>query len=105
MVIYFTINVHTSTYSNNYCWKPFSIKKNGYKTVMENPIIDVSIHLYRTSEQGYRGKEEYEIWEYGEIDVILILGATPSSSSPECLRFFYLGYFSPVSSDSVRVPD
>ena len=36
---------------------------------MDSPIID--IHLYRTSEQGHRGKEEYEIWEYGEKDVAL----------------------------------
>ncbi len=34
-------------------------------------IIDVHIHIYRTSEQGHRGKEEYEIWEYGERDVTL----------------------------------
>jgi len=34
-------------------------------------IIDIHIHLYRTSEQGHRGKEEYEIWEYGEKDVTL----------------------------------
>jgi predicted TIM-barrel fold metal-dependent hydrolase len=34
-------------------------------------IIDVHIHLYRTNEQGHRGKEEYEIWEYGEKKVQL----------------------------------
>ncbi len=38
---------------------------------MDFPIIDVHIHIYRTSEQGHRGKEEYEIWEYGEWDVTL----------------------------------
>lgn len=34
-------------------------------------IIDVHLHLYRTSEQGHRGKDEYEIWEYGEKEVQL----------------------------------
>ncbi len=38
---------------------------------MDSPIIDIHIHLYRTSEQGHRGKEEYEIGEYGEKDVTL----------------------------------
>ena len=38
---------------------------------MDSEIIDAHIHLYRTSEQGHRGKEEYEIWEYGEKDVTL----------------------------------
>ena len=38
---------------------------------METPIIDIHIHLYRTSKQGHRGKERYEIWEYGEKDVTL----------------------------------
>ena len=38
---------------------------------MDSPIIDIHIHLYRTSEQGHRGKEEYEIWEYGDKEVPL----------------------------------
>ena len=38
---------------------------------MSSGIIDIHIHLYRTSEQGHRGKEEYEIWEYGPKDVTL----------------------------------
>lgn len=38
---------------------------------MDSPIIDVHVHLYRTSELGHRGKEDYEIWEFGEKDVTL----------------------------------
>lgn len=38
---------------------------------MDSPVIDIHIHIYRTSEQGHLGKEEYEIWEYGEKDVTL----------------------------------
>ncbi len=41
---------------------------------MDFPIIDTHIHLYRTSKQGHRSKEEYEIWEYHEKDATLILG-------------------------------
>lgn len=47
---------------------------------MSAKIIDAHIHLYRTSEQGHRGKEEYEIWEYGEKDVTLILGGNALES-------------------------
>ncbi|MCW3988999.1 MAG: hypothetical protein NWE88_02860 [Candidatus Bathyarchaeota archaeon] len=41
---------------------------------MSTEIVDAHIHLYRTSDQGHREKEEYEIWEYGEKDVPLIIG-------------------------------
>ncbi len=41
---------------------------------MDSPIIEFHIHLYGTSEQGHRGKDEYEIGEYGEKGVTLILG-------------------------------
>ena len=48
---------------------------------MDSPIIDIHIHLYRTSEQGHRGKEEYEIWEYGEKDVALSrFGGSPEEA-------------------------
>jgi len=48
---------------------------------MDDRIIDIHIHLYRTSEQGHRGKEEYEIWEYGEKDVTLSrFGGTPEEA-------------------------
>ena len=48
---------------------------------MDSPIIDVHIHIYRTSEQGHRGKEEYEIWEYGEKDVPLSrFGGSPEEA-------------------------
>ena len=48
---------------------------------MDSPIIDIHIHLYRTSEQGHRGKEEYEIWEYGEKDVPLSrFGGSPEEA-------------------------
>jgi len=48
---------------------------------METPIIDIHIHLYRTSEQGHRGKKEYEIWEYGEKDVTLSrFGGSPEEA-------------------------
>jgi predicted TIM-barrel fold metal-dependent hydrolase len=48
---------------------------------MDSPIIDIHIHLYRTSEQGHRGKEEYEIWEYGKKDVALSrFGGSPKEA-------------------------
>jgi len=48
---------------------------------LDSPIIDIHIHLYRTSEQGHRGKEEYEIWEYGEKDVTLSrFGGSPEEA-------------------------
>jgi predicted TIM-barrel fold metal-dependent hydrolase len=48
---------------------------------MSAEIIDIHIHLYRTSEQGHRGKEEYEIWEYGEKDVTLSrFGGSPEEA-------------------------
>jgi predicted TIM-barrel fold metal-dependent hydrolase len=48
---------------------------------LDPPIIDIHIHLYRTSEQGHRGKKEYEIWEYGEKDVTLSrFGGSPEEA-------------------------
>ena len=48
---------------------------------MDQPIIDIHIHLYRTSEQGHRGKKEYEIWEYGEKEVTLSrFGGSPAEA-------------------------
>ncbi len=48
---------------------------------MDSPITDIHIHLYRTSEQGHRGKEEYDIWEYGEKDVALSrFGGSPEEA-------------------------
>ena len=47
---------------------------NGLSTKLSAEIVDAHIHLYMTSEQGHREKEEYEIWEYGEKDVPLIIG-------------------------------
>jgi hypothetical protein len=48
---------------------------------LDSPIIDIHIHLYRTSEQGHRGKEEYEIWEYGEKDMTLSrFGGSPEEA-------------------------
>jgi len=47
---------------------------NGESKKLSAKIVDAHIHLYSTSEQGHWGKEEYEIREYGEKDVPLILG-------------------------------
>jgi predicted TIM-barrel fold metal-dependent hydrolase len=48
---------------------------------MSAKIIDAHIHIYRTSEQGHRGKEEYEIWEYGEKEVTLShFGGSPEEA-------------------------
>ena len=37
------------------------------KSTMANPlVIDCHMHVYRTQQQAIWGKENYEIWEYGE---------------------------------------
>jgi hypothetical protein len=54
---------------------------NGNLKKMSAKIIDAHIHIYRTSEQGHRGKEEYEIWEYGEKEVTLShFGGSPEEA-------------------------
>jgi len=48
---------------------------------LDSSVIDVHIHIYRTSKQGHRGKEEYDIWEYGEMDVTLsCFGGSPEEA-------------------------
>jgi predicted TIM-barrel fold metal-dependent hydrolase len=35
------------------------------KKMADRLIVDCHVHLYRTPEEGERGKVDYEIWEYG----------------------------------------
>lgn len=35
---------------------------------MSVPIVDCHVHLYRSAEEGERGKIGYEIWEYGPFE-------------------------------------
>lgn len=46
-------------------------------------IVDCHVHLYRTPEEGERGKADYEIWEYGSRDNVVLSDA---SGDPDSAR-------------------
>ncbi len=43
---------------------------------MTVPIVDCHVHLYRSAEEGERGKVGYEIWEYGAFEGVRFSAAS-----------------------------